>query len=66
MKSRKWHQITAGMLTVAISASLAGCAAYNTGTSGTLTSPVNAEPTAESPADTAPEAAESPAVEVTQ
>ena len=66
MKNRKWHQITAGMLTVAISASLAGCAAYNTGTSGTLTSPVNAEPTAESPADTAPEAAESPAVEVTQ
>ena len=66
MKNRKWHQITAGMLIVAISASLAGCAAYNTGTSGTLTSPVNAEPTTESPADTAPEAAESPAVEVTQ
>ena len=66
MKNRKWHQITAGMLTIAISASLAGCAAYNTGTSGTLTSPVNTEPTTESPADTAPEAAESPAVEVTQ
>ena len=66
MKNRKWHQITAGMLTVAISASLAGCAAYNTSTSSTLTDPVNTEPAVESPADTAPEATESPAIEVTQ